>query len=465
MTRFASIAVVLLTWSQLLPAAETVPVGVAKVDITPAYPVRLTGYGGRTKEADEVAQRLSAKALAIGSDDGDGPAVLVMVENCGVPRKLVDNLAAKLKDAAGVKRERLVVCSTHTHTGPWAKGFLPLHFSDDLPAEHKAHVDRYTEQLGRWMEEVSLAALAARRPGRRLAWARGSVSFAGNRRVMKNGKWAGFGFTPEGPVDHDLPMLCVTEKDGKPVAVVVNYACHCTTLRGNTNKIHGDWAGCAQQCIEADHPGVIAMTCVGCGADIDPWPHGTIELCEKYGRAVADEVSRLLDGKLTPIQPKLTAKLLHIALPFDKLPTLEELQQRTKAAQASDASRRAKHLGNHAQAMLQIIQRDGQLPHALNYPVQTWVWGDDLGMVFLAGEVVVDYSLRLKRELDRSRLWISAYSNEVPCYIASRRILAEGGYEADSSMISYGQPARLAPAAEDTLVDAVRGLLPTDFSH
>ncbi len=443
--------------------AETVPVGVAKVDITPNYPVRLTGYGGRTEEADEVAQRLSAKALAIGSDDGDGPAVLVMVENCGVPRKLVENLAAKLKDAAGVKRERLVVCSTHTHTGPWAKGFLPLHFSDELPKEHQAHVDRYTEELGRWIEKAVLDALAARKPRRRLAWARGSVSFAGNRRVMKNGKWAGFGFTPDGPVDHDLPMLCVTEKDGKPVAGGGNSACHCTTLGGNTNKIHGDWAGCAQQCIEADHPGVIAMTCIGCGADANPWPRSTIELCEKHGRAVADEVKRLLGGKLTPIEPKLTAKLVRVKLPFDTLPTREELQQRVKAAQAQGASRHAKRLGNHARAMLAVIKRDGQLPRALDYPVQTWVWGDDLAMVFLAGEVVVDYSLRLKRELDRSRLWVSAYSNEVPCYIASKRLMKEGGYEVDSSMISYGQPTRLAPAAEETLVDSIRSLLPEYF--
>ena len=109
--------------------------------------------------------------------------------------------------------------------------------------------------------------------------------------------------------------------------------------------------------------------------------------------------------------------------------------------------------------MLDRIKRDGQLAPALDYPVQTWVWGDDLAMVFLTGEVVVDYSLRLKRELDSSRLWVTAYSNEIPCYLASRRILSEGGYEASSWLL----PTRLAPATEDILVDAVRGLLPVDF--
>jgi neutral ceramidase len=48
-----------------------------------------------------------------------------------------------------------------------------------------------------------------------------------------------------------------------------------------------------------------------------------------------------------------------------------------------------------------------------------------MAMVFLAGEVVVDYALRLKWEIDQKRLWVVAYSNDVPCYIPSRRILSE----------------------------------------
>jgi hypothetical protein len=82
---------------------------------------------------------------------------------------------------------------------------------------------------------------------------------------------------------------------------------------------------------------------------------------------------------------------------------------------------------------------------------------------FLAGEVVVDYALRLKWEIDRNRLWIAAYSNDIPCYIPSRRILSEGGYEADQSMIFYGHPARIAPTTEDIIIGAVHGLLPQPF--
>ena len=69
-------------------------------------------------------------------------------------------------------------------------------------------------------------------------------------------------------------------------------------------------------------------------------------------------------------------------------------------------------------------------------------------MVFLPGEVVVDYALRLKWEIDQHRLWVVAYTNDVPCYIPSRRVLSEGGYEADLSMVFYGHPSRFAPATK-----------------
>ena len=39
----------------------------------------------------------------------------------------------------------------------------------------------------------------------------------------------------------------------------------------------------------------------------------------------------------------------------------------------------------------------------LPYTIQTLTFGDQLTMVFLAGEVVVDYALRLKKELGNTK--------------------------------------------------------------
>src|SRR5437879_4125266 len=168
-------------------------VGVAKIDITPAYAVRLSGFGSRRTESEGVTQRIWAKALAI--DDGE-PALLVTVDNLGLPANMVQELAGRLQKQAGLRRERLAVTATHTHTAPMLKGVCPTLFGLPIPKAHQGHIDRYTAELMDNLEKVALAALADRRPAR-LAWVVGRVGFAVNRR------------TRGGPVDHDLPVLVV----------------------------------------------------------------------------------------------------------------------------------------------------------------------------------------------------------------------------------------------------------------
>ena len=110
--------------------------------------------------------------------------------------------------------------------------------------------------------------------------------------------------------------------------------------------------------------------------------------------------------------------------------------------------------------MLRRLDRGERLPTTVPYPVQTWAFGADLAMVFLGGEVVADYGLRLKRELDAGRLWVNGYSNDVAFYVASRRMIPEGGYEVDRSMVFYGQLAPLGEGTEDLIIRTVRESLP-----
>jgi len=427
-------------------AADTVPIGVAKVDITPDCPVRMYGYAARKTESEGVAGRLKASALVIGSDEGDGPAVLLAVDCGAVPADVRQEVFDRVHKELPLAPGRFVLANSHNHSGPDLKGM------GSMTGEHREHLGRYRKELIGRLEQVVREAAASRRPGR-LAWTQGSVGFAANRRVLEDGKWARFGAVPDAAVDHSLPLLRVTDADGKLVAVVVNYACHCTTLRGNFTQIHGDWAGCAQQFIEQEHPGVVAMITIGCGADADPCPHGTVELCEQHGRAMAEEVFRLLAGPLQPIEPRLTCRMTTLDVPFEEPPTVEELRER--AGKSHPLNR-----------LLEKLERGEKPPTSRSYPIAVWAFGDDLAMVFLSNEVVVDYAIRLNRELDGRRLWISAYANDVSTYIVSKRLLGEGGYEVRnslSSMVSYGHPERVNPAIEDRIVEAVRSLLPPVF--
>ncbi|MBL8819239.1 MAG: neutral/alkaline non-lysosomal ceramidase N-terminal domain-containing protein [Planctomyces sp.] len=460
-----------------------IPVGAASIDITPLFPVRLTGYGNRTKESEGVARPLHARCLVFGglpadSHDPSVPViadvpltVLVTVDNCAVPMSIVEAVHQRLADRFGIRRERFALSSTHTHSGPWLTDFAPLILTD-LPADQLERLKRYEAELTENIVEVVAKAVAARSPGY-LHFATSSLNFAMNRRSLQNGQWAGFGEVPDGPTDKQFPMLFATKANGDLVSVFANYACHATTETGEFNQICPDWPGIASQEIEKTYPGCVALIAIGCGADANPSPRGTHELAVQHGKRVADEVTVMLwnmgIGRFTVkpggaeangaaprrIDPRATCRMMRVDLPLGPLPSTEEWEQRAQQPGAH---------GVHARRFLEMLNRGESVPTTIpEYPVQTWSFGDDLAMVFLGGEVVVDYSIRLNSMFDGSRLWINAYSNDVPCYIASKRLLREGGYEVDSSMIYYGRPTRLAPEAEDIICDTVQKLMPHDF--
>jgi putative membrane-bound dehydrogenase-like protein len=427
----------------VVPAPAATPdayaVGVAQVDITPAYPVRLSGFGFRRTESDGVTQRIWAKALAL--DDGE-PAVLLTVDNLGIPTYMVQEVAQRLHKKARLRPERLAVTATHTHTAPMLKGVAPTLFSQPIPKEHQDRIDRYTAELTDKLEQVALAALADRQPAR-LTWGVGTVRFAVNRR------------TRGGPVDHDLPVLVARDLKGKVRAVYVGYACHCVTL--SNNKVSGDWAGYAQQAIQDDHPGAVALVSIGCGADANPSSGVTGDRAEvgaRQGAEIAAEVKRLLGGFLAPVTGKLTAAVSRFELPLAPLPTRAGWEER---------ARRNGAVGYHARVNLGRLDRGDPLRDRIDYSVQTWTFGDALAMVFLPGEVVADYSLRLKRELDGLRLWVTAYANDAPCYIPSERVLKEGGYEGGDAMVYYDVPVPFAPGLEQRIVDAAHRSLDSRF--
>ena len=188
--------------------------------------MRLSGFGFRRAESEGVTQKIWAKALAI--DDGqDGPAVLVTVDNLGVPWPMVQTVAKRLHAKTGLASERFAVTATHTHTAPMLSDVAPTLFGQPIPAAHQQRIDRYTEQLTDGIKQAALEAMRDLQPGR-LEWSPGSagkVGFAKNRR------------TKGGPVDHDLPVLIARTAKGDIRAIYTSYACHCVTL-SNLSLIH-----------------------------------------------------------------------------------------------------------------------------------------------------------------------------------------------------------------------------------
>ena len=188
------------------------------------------------------------------------------------------------------------------------------------------------------------------------------------------------------------------------------------------------------------------MFVAGCGADQNPIPRRSLELAARYGKELAASCSEVLAGPLRPVSGALESTYEEIALAFAPLPSRETIEQDAKSSNFFTASR--------AKLLLETIKKRGSLEKTYPYPVQVWRLGE-LTWVFLGGEVVVDYSLRIKRNLGSSHVWVSAYCNDVMAYIPSKRVLDEGGYEGGGAMLYYGLPASWSPEVEEAIFAAL----------
>ncbi|MGN6544624.1 MAG: neutral/alkaline non-lysosomal ceramidase N-terminal domain-containing protein, partial [Aureliella sp.] len=421
--------------------ATVYEVGVAKVDITPDYPIRLNGFLMRKEESRGVRQQVWAKALAIGSDRQQ-PAVLITVDALGIPAEITAEIQKRVERARKGQPIHLAITASHSHTAPMINGCAPNIFGEPIPADAQAHIDRYTQEFTDKLEAVALAALRDRRPST-LHWGIGEVTFAKNRRDK------------QGPFDHDLPMLAVRDEQGEVRAIYVSYACHCVTL--SEPMIGGDWAGFAQQQIEKRYPKAVAMVSIGCAGDQNP-STGVMgdraDLALGQGEEIAVEVDRLLAGRLRPVAGPLTVKQAEIDLAFQPLPSRERFEELAKQTTP---------IGYHARVQLAKLDRGEKLREHIDYPVHSWSFGDSLAMVFLAGEVVSEYGLRLKSELDGRKLWVNAYANACPGYIPSEKVLKVGGYEGGGAMIYYDQPSIFASGLEQQIIDCALEQLKTTF--
>ena len=415
--------------------------GVARVKITPPQPFWMSGYAARTHPSEGIYQDLWAKALALRDAEGH-QAVLVTTDLIGLPRAISDEVAARVKAQSRVERQDLVLSASHTHCGPAVRKNLAVLY--DFSEEDRQRVDAYGTELVDRLVEVVGRALGDLAPAR-LAVGHGAVGFAVNRREPTP-EGVRIGVNPEGPVDHDVPVLKVTAKDGSLRAVLFGYACHNTTLGGDFYQIGGDYAGFAQAELERAHPGATALFMMLCGGDQNPHPRGTLDLARQYGQALATEVGRVLGTALLPVRPPIRTALEVVPLGF---------APHTRAVFEEEAKSEDRFRQRRARLMLAAYD-EGRPVRQTPYPVQAVRFGGDLTLLALAGEPVVDYALRVKRELAGENLIVAGYCHDVMCYIPSRRVQREGGYEAVDNMIYYGQPGPFAESVEETIFAAVR---------
>lgn len=418
--------------------------GAASAKITPEKSMWMAGYAGRTKPSEGVELDLFAKAFAL-TDHQGGRFVLVTLDLIGVPRNLRLAVAERAKQQHGIEPANLAINASHTHSGPELRTSR-FHGADDL-AQREQEATKYTAALENKILQLIGEALAKSVPAH-LDYCHARCGFAMNRRTPDGkGGWSNFP-NPEGPVDHSVPVLKASAEDGKEIAVIFGYACHCTTL--GHQKFSGDYAGYAQHSIEKAHSGAVAMFMNGCSGDQNPYPRRTMELAQTHGQTLATAVESALQTQLRRLTGSIRSAYREIPLAYDTLPTKEKLLEEQKS--------KDKWLSTHATRVLERTQKEGPLPTTYPYPVQVLRLGNDLTWVTLGGEVVIDYALRFKADIQDPIVWVSGYTNDVMAYIPSLRIWKEGGYEGGGAMIYGSHPTRWSEKTEEHITTTVMEL-------
>jgi hypothetical protein len=451
------LAGVLLAISNGRSAAADWKAGVASTSINPELPMWMSGYGNRPGPAPEIALDLKAKALAV-EDVSGRRLVIVTTDLLGIPRVLRETVSRQVASAFGLPNHALIINASHTHCGPELRGVETSLSRVDAP--RAAQVARYQAEVAARLVRLVGKALEGLAPAQ-LRWSVARAGFAMNRRANhslppgdpRHGKVP----NPDGPVDHSVPVLQVNTTDNRPLALLFGYACHNTT--SNETLLHGDYAGFAQQEIETRFPGATALFLSGCSGDQNPYPrHGSgrsgVMLAKLHGQTLALAVEAALAASPRLLSGPLRVGLDTVDLPYLAPPSRAELQSRLASVSRATSE--------YAKVLLEALDHDGRLPDSYPYPVQVVQFGADLTLVALASEVVVDFSLRLKRELSGRAVWVSAYNNDFMGYIPSRRVHQEGGYEGGGAL-TYGSqtlyralhPGIWDPSVEDLIVAKV----------
>lgn len=242
----AMLAVMLLGcpgWGSAAKAGEF-RAAVVKIDITPDTPQMLIGYAPRTSTG--VLDRIHHRILAL--DDGTTRFFLVSSEFCVISPAEYDKVAEVLAREHGIKPEHFWWTMTHTHSAPAVGSVgLPAVFMAER-YQHKPD-PAYTAFAEQKLIKGILEARRQLAPARLgVGWGHAQANI--NRRARNTAGKTTLGMNPDGSTDRRIGLLRIDHADGRPLALVANYAIHGTVLGQPNRLISGDAPGVVAEYVE-----------------------------------------------------------------------------------------------------------------------------------------------------------------------------------------------------------------------
>ncbi|WP_114578728.1 neutral/alkaline non-lysosomal ceramidase N-terminal domain-containing protein [Saliphagus sp. LR7] len=394
-------------------------VGTATADITPDPndPHHLVGFAARDGPMEGVEHDIHARAVAV--EDRTGRRLVALsYELLFVFETQRAFLERECTERFDLEPEALFITPSHTHYGP----DYDLH-EEGLEADYdrdETLVASYRDRVDETLVEVIGEALSDLEPAG-LSYTHAQCAIALNRRRPTE-EGIAFDPRPDGPVDHDLPVLTAETVDGTTKAILFGYACHPTVGMAHSNEVNGDWPGYAMAELEERYPDATALFVIGCAGDQKAYPQGSRELVRGHADTVVTAVERALVTESRPVRGPLRLSADEVGLDIET--PLEE---------------NGREIGREV---------TGHRP----YPIQAIGFGTDLTLLSLSGEVLAQFALELKDRF-AAPLWVAAYANNTG-YLPTRRVLAEGGYESWQSF----EDGLYAPTTEGRILSTATAL-------
>jgi hypothetical protein len=410
--------------------AQGFKAGVAKVDVTPPPGVELWGYGDRTGPATGTLDPLYARVLLL--DDGRHSAAVVTLDlgrSFGQPQmKLVRERVRQLYNVGEV-----MFIASHTHSGPV--------------------IDEDYEQLPGWeqkaLEKIVLAIGEARRDltEARIGVGYGYVILGHNRRYLQSdGKvkmlWRNSTGQPTGVIDPAVGVIRIDGRQGNPLAILVNYACHPVVFGPDNLRYSADYPGAMARLVESSwNKAPVCFFLQGAPGDINPLLDKTpvaenadAEM-QRVGEALGREVVRVSRSIQTETPAEPDVSYLSEEIQFKNRWSQESLRRAIHAAYGPNPAKRYFRYLNDPIAA----------------PVSTLVLNRQIAVVGLPGEPFVGFQLMLKQRSPLTATFLCGYTNGYIGYFPTMRDAVVGGYGANTIV------TRVEVGAGERMID--RGLI------
>jgi len=401
--------------------------GCSKVNITPPLGIPLIGSKG--KPSDDILDELYAKALVL--NDGRTIIAIVSVDLLYTSLEEITNpVRAIIKEKIGIPEQNVLICATHTHSGPEVFTKSKLGLEKKIPACKIDHF--YLQTLIRKIADSVL--LACKNTQRvKIGAAKGQIpEILYNRRCKKPDGSVTMEFTlapevittkkikrePEGytkvtftfpdeeteldfgPVDPEVCLLRVEDTEGRIVGSLVNFGCHPVCIYPSLNTtISADYPAYATQVVEQMEGGICLFT-LGLAGDTVPIQRG-LQPREQMGKTLGAEALKKLQFVST--SDDVTLKALK-----------KEIKFLTKKIASQD-----------------VTAEDGETVDYIMTEIQVLKLGD-VYILGLPGEVLVEVGLQIKKRAGLQNLFIVTLSNDTIGYVCHSQAYEEGGYEVGS---------------------------------